>query len=80
MNRNRPVDDSLFVKEFESEQDFCRVESCSVEIESRALLNVEHQVAAVQVLHHEEQVRLKTNKERNQWCSQELSLGGALGN
>ncbi len=64
-NRNRPVDDSLFVKEFESEQDFGRVESGSVEIESRALLNVEHQVAAVQVLHHEEQVRLERTKERN---------------
>lgn len=30
--------------------------------EAAALLNVEHQVAAVQVLHHEEQVRLEFKK------------------
>ena len=54
----RPVDDALLVQELEREHDFCGVEPGAVDVEAGALLDVEHQVSAVQVLHHEEQVRL----------------------
>ena len=58
----RPVDDSLLVQELEREHDFSGVEPGAVDVEAGALLDVEHQVAAVQVLHHEEQVRLLRTK------------------
>ena len=57
-----PVDDALLVQELEREHDFSGVEPGAVDVEAGALLDVEHQVAAVQVLHHEEQVRLLRTK------------------
>lgn len=47
------------MQELESRNDFGGVEARARFREPPALLDVEHQVAAVQVLHHEEQVRLK---------------------
>jgi hypothetical protein len=46
------------VQEFESGNDFGSVKPGSVLFKSSALLNVEHQVAPVQILHHKEQVGL----------------------
>ena len=47
------------MQKFKREQDLGRVEPRPVHIKPPGLLNVEHEVAAVQVLHHEEEVRLK---------------------
>ena len=60
-----PVHDALLVQEPEPGDDLGRVEARPPLLEAPALLNVEHEVAAVEVLHHEEQMRLrriKTNK------------------
>ena len=54
-----PVNDAFPVQKFKREQDLGRVEPRPVHIKPAGLLNVEHEVAAVQVLHHEEEVRLK---------------------
>ena len=53
-----PVNDALFVQEFQSGDDFGRVKPGPILFETPALLDVEHEIAAVQILHHEEQVRL----------------------
>ena len=50
------------MQELESEQDFRCVEPRSVRLESSSLLDVEHEVAAVQIFHHEEQVRLEQSE------------------
>ena len=55
---NVPVDNAFFVKKFESGDDFGSVKPGSILFKSTALLNVEHQVTPVQILHHKEQVRL----------------------
>jgi len=47
------------VQELQGEENLGRVEPRSVDVELGALLDVEHQVAAVQVLHREEQVGLE---------------------
>jgi hypothetical protein len=46
------------MQEFEPGDDFGSVKPGSVLFKSAALLNVEHQVAPVQILHHKEQVGL----------------------
>jgi len=51
-----PVDDPFPMEELKSQKDFCRVEPRPLQLEPAALLDVEHQVAAVQVLHDEKQV------------------------
>lgn len=53
-----PVNDALFVEEFETRDDLCGIESGTVLLETAALLDVEHEVSPVQILHHEEQVGL----------------------
>lgn len=53
-----PVDDSLLVQKDQSGPYLGGVELGALFRESAALLYVEHEVAAVQVLHHEEQMRL----------------------
>lgn len=47
------------MKEAQSGDDLRGVEARPPLLEAAALLDVEHEVAAVQVLHHEEQVRLR---------------------
>ena len=54
-----PVNDAFPVQKFKREQDLGGVEPRPVHVEPSGLLDVEHEVAAVQVLHHEEEVRLK---------------------
>lgn len=53
------------MQEFESGDDFGRVKPGSILLEATALLNVEHQIAPVQILHHKEQVRLPPQKNTN---------------
>ena len=43
------------MKKEESQDDFCGVESCPVLIELAGPLDLEHEVTAVDVLHHKEQ-------------------------
>ena len=38
--------------------DLCGVETCAILVEADQSLNVEHEVAAVQIFHHEVQVTL----------------------
>ena len=47
------------MQKFKRKQDLGGVKPCPVHFESPRLLNVEHEVAAVQVLHYEEEVGLK---------------------
>lgn len=53
-----PINNAFFVQKFKSRDDLGCVESSSILFKPAALLNVEHQVATVQILHHKEQVRL----------------------
>ena len=50
------------MQKFKRKQDLGGVKPCPVHFESPRLLNVEHEVAAVQVLHYEEEVGLKGDK------------------
>ena len=56
--KNVPVDNAFFVQEFEPGDNFGCIKPGSVLFKSAALLNVEHQVAPVQIFHHKEQVGL----------------------
>ena len=47
------------MQEFQSQKNFRRVEFCPFQIEFSTLLDVEHQISAVQVFHGKEQMRLK---------------------
>lgn len=49
-----PIYNALLVKKFETRDDFSCIETRSILVEATALLDVEHQVASVQILHHEE--------------------------
>lgn len=53
-----PIDDALLVQELEAGNDFGRIEFRARLRKATAHLDVEHQIAAVQVLHHEEQMTL----------------------
>ena len=53
-----PVDDSVSVEILEREHDFGRVESCPRLVELARPLDLEHEIAAVHVLHHEEEAVL----------------------
>ena len=48
-----PVNDAFSVEEFEGQEDFRGIESGPFSLESTRLLNVEHQISAVQIFHHE---------------------------
>lgn len=47
------------MQKLQTRNNFCCIESRACLWEPAALLDVEHQITAVQVLHHEEKVRLK---------------------
>jgi hypothetical protein len=47
-----PINDSFPMKKFEARHDLSAVELRSLLGESTTLLDVEHQVASIQVLHH----------------------------
>lgn len=47
------------MQELQTRNDFCSVEPRSRLGKPAALLDVEHQITAIQILHHEEKVRLK---------------------
>jgi hypothetical protein len=52
------------VEELEGENNFCGVESGARFVELAGALNLEHQVATVHVLHHEEQTILGLKKQK----------------
>ena len=54
-----PVNNSFFVHESECGENFRRIKPCSVLFKLSSLLDVEHEVATVEVFHHKEHVRLK---------------------
>lgn len=54
-----PVNDAELMQEREGADDFRSVKSSPPFVETAGLLNVEHEIATVQILHHEEQVRLR---------------------
>ena len=54
-----PVDDAVSVEVLECEHDFGGVESCARLVELARPLDLEHEIAAVHVLHHEEETVLK---------------------
>ena len=59
LNTNIPVNDTTLVEELEAANDLGRVELGPLLVEAAHLLDVKHEVSAIQVLHHEEQVTLK---------------------
>lgn len=56
---NSPIDNALFVQELETRDYFGAIESGPLLGEASALLDVEHEITAIQILHHEEQVALQ---------------------
>ena len=54
-----PVDDAALVHELQARHDLGTVEARPLLVEAARLLDVEHQVAAVEVFHHEEEVTLQ---------------------
>ena len=58
-----PVYDAFAVQELESRGDLGAVETRSELVKSAAVLDMEHEVAARQVLHHEEQMTLEGKKK-----------------
>jgi len=54
-----PVDDAPTVQELKGADKFGSIEACSVWLETLRLLDLKHEVATVQILHHEEQMTLK---------------------
>ena len=66
------------MQKFKREQYLGGVKSCPVYIKSSRLLNVEHEVATVQVLHHEEEVGLKGDKSQSQRWRKESIWQGLL--
>lgn len=59
-----PVYDSIPVQEHQSGRDFSRVETRSRLVELPRSLNLKHQVASVNVLHHEEEPVLEREPEQ----------------
>jgi len=54
-----PIDNALFVQELEARDYFGAIESGPLLGKASALLDVEHEITAIQILHHEEQVALQ---------------------
>lgn len=59
MNKTSPINNIISMQELQGDNDLTGVESCSILIELLHLLDVMHQITAVQVFHHKEQVLLK---------------------
>lgn len=59
-----PVYDSMPVQEHQSGRDLGRVKAGSSLVELPRSLNLKHQVASVNVLHHEEQPVLERERDR----------------
>ncbi|MPC87440.1 hypothetical protein E2C01_082302 [Portunus trituberculatus] len=59
-----PVDDAFAMQELESRGNLGAVETRPELIKAAAVLDVEHEVATRQVLHHEEEVTLWKKKKR----------------
>lgn len=56
--RLSPVNDTLAMQEFESRGDLRTVEARPELVKATTVLDMEHEVASGQVLHHEKQMRL----------------------
>lgn len=59
-----PVNDSMPVQEHQRRRDLSRVKARSRLVELPRALNLKHQVASINVLHHEEQPVLERERER----------------
>lgn len=60
--QSSPVNDASFMEKHEGRNNFCSVEPGPIFVEAPRLLDVEHQVPAVDELHHKEQAILHTGK------------------
>lgn len=60
----KPVDDAFAVQEHQGGSDLRRVETRSALVKLPGLLDVEHEIAAVHKLHHEEKTILQFKKNK----------------
>lgn len=54
-----PIYNALLVQKFKSRYDFGTVETCTLLRKTSTLLYVEHEISAIKILHHKEQMTLQ---------------------